>query len=202
MKLDQFLDILHDTASLKTITIISPENANVQQGDEETNAEKVAEFKEMMTKNAVQYHKVYGKYGGIEESSFLIENIEFDTAKNMAQYFDQESFIFGHPYPEARIEPYVYEKGKTKYQFGLYLAEDEGRALLGETKYIEVNEYLSDDYSYFEGEPNKKFTFRFFEDFDPKKSNYYHDYEPKDEVIDGVKESTIKRIREVIGRRR
>lgn len=202
MKLEQFLDILHDTASLKTFAIISPENPNVQQGSAEDNAEKVIEFKDTMERNGVKYHEMGGKYGGIKEVSYFIENIEFDTAKNIAEYFEQESFIFAHPYPEARVVPYVYQKGKTKYDIGLYLSDDRGKSLLSDTKYIEVNEYLNDDYSYFKGEPNKKWSFRFFTDFDPEKSNYYHEYEPKDEVIDGVKESTIKRIREVIGRRR
>lgn len=201
MRLQSFLDILHDTGEYVSFGIISPENPNNTETPEK-NPQYIKEFKQMLTRNGKTFHQIGGVFDGKKENSFLIENISFNDLEDLAEQYNQLSFIYGKPSEDFKKDV-VSEKGKTKYifQYWEYNQDNNQYELLDSTQYIKIDQSLSDNYSFFT-EDQKKWTMRFFEFFDPENSDYDHPYEGDDDMVDGVKESTLNRIREALNPRK
>lgn len=200
MTLDNFLEILHQTAELQAFGIITPENPNSEDVGDEKNQEMRERFEEFMLNHGVIYHEVGGKFAGINEVSYLLENINYEDLESIAEDFNQYSFIHAVKDPKKTEEPVVYKKGDTKYIFRYYEKQNSSFQMTSETNYIMVDHTLSDNYSFFKDQPSKRWSIRFFQNFNPEASNYDHPYE-HEEMEEGVKRSTIKKIREIINPR-
>lgn len=200
MTLNNFLEILHETAELQGFGIITPENPNSEDVGDEKNLELKDRFEEFLLNHGVIYHEIGGKFAGINESSYLVENINYQDLESIAEDFNQFSFIHAVKDPKKVNEPIVYKKGDTKYIFRYYEKQNSSYQVASETSYIMVDHTLSDNYSFFKDQPLKRWSIRFFQDFNPEASKYEHPYE-HEEMEEGVKKSTIKKIREVINPR-
>ena len=200
MTLDNFLEILHETAELQAFGIITPENPNGKDVSDKKNIELKEKFEEFCLNHGIIYHEIGGKFAGINESSYMVENINYEDLEGIAEDFNQFSFIHGVRDPKKTKEPVVYKKGDTKYIFRYYEKQNSSYQQVDETSYIMVDHTLSDNYSFFKDQPSKRWSVRFFQSFNPEESNYEHPYE-HEELEEGVKKSTIKKIREVINPR-
>lgn len=200
MTLENFLDILHDTAELQTFGIITPESPNTEESSEEENEKYIAQFEKLLNNHGIIYHEIGGRFANIEENSYLLENINYGDLESIAEDFNQFSFIHAVRDPQKVNKPVVYKKGDTKYIFRYYSKNNSSYVLDGKTSYIMVDETLTNGYSYFKEDPSKRWSLRLFEEFNPEQSNYEHPYD-HEEMEEGVKKSTIKKIREVINPR-
>ena len=83
--------------NINTIVIISPANPAPQVLSRRENDERVArlewKLRNELKEGGYNYVKVLGKYGSVEPS-FVIYNMSYYEAEDLATEFDQESFIF------------------------------------------------------------------------------------------------------------
>ena len=102
-----------NTGKIKNFAIISPENPMGKKLSRDKNKELVMKFKQDLNKRAIQYTKLSGKYGN-KEHSFMLFNLNFSEAEELASKYIQESFFYGINDIPAKISYYqTFDEGKT-----------------------------------------------------------------------------------------
>jgi len=160
---------------VKTIGIITPENpynADFDGNEIERrtyNNEMLKEFKAYLKNAHYVYIPIQGKFGGFIERSFVIQNIDLKTLKNLASLYQQTSFIY------AYITNKFSKEGKDEVVFEYWEVPENEKKAPGEkgpysvnyqksqTRNISLDQRDTDDnYSYLGDK--KKFTIPFFDD--------------------------------------
>lgn len=80
--------------NIHTVAIISPENPCGEMLDKAENKERREKFEQDLKNSAYSYRKVMGKYG-VEENSYIINNISKEDAIRLGGYYEQDTIIYG-----------------------------------------------------------------------------------------------------------
>lgn len=163
-----FLKILHEDASLISMGFIS-----------------YVDGMDSFCKN----HGVSTQYVG--DSLIMLENISFNNLETLADHFSIDSFTYSKRKLDHNISEAVFEGGKTKYIFELWEKIDSSYVKIDSIDHIQFKNNLHEGIVFSD---KKSIDIPFFEDID---ESYDHPFK-RDLLIDGVKESTIKKIRDLI----
>lgn len=113
-----FPSLIHSLAgnreNIHTIGMITAENPQGVETDEEQNAERNEQLMQSLKEMNLGYRKIRGKFGDEdnpkpeevrEENSFLVPNISKDEIINLGKKYDQQSVIWG----ERKDDKFVFE---------------------------------------------------------------------------------------------
>ena len=98
------------------------------------NRERMAHLKDILKEKGIGFIQMQGAWANdelarfIEEDSLFVPGIDENTARRIAQVFNQDSYIFGengHYWIKATESGDVYQEGDTKEHFRLFGEEDE-----------------------------------------------------------------------------
>lgn len=87
--------------------VLTAENPDAKQLSPEANAKRNQDLEEELRSLGLQYRKVAGRYGGPDESSFIVVGLSEDTALALGAKYGQESVLTrrGVVYPDGRVVP-------------------------------------------------------------------------------------------------
>lgn len=142
-----------------TLCIASAENPRNKTLSAEENKQRTEELKKDLNRFRLGYFPVTGKYGGPDEHSFLIANINLKLCKHLfgREKYDQETFIFGvvDDKPEANAElQKSREEQNTKITFYVYTQNKNGEFVITDKETKVINDDDAEYFSIF-----KKFKF-------------------------------------------
>lgn len=133
-----------------TLCIASAENPRNKTLSAEENKQRTKNLLEDLKRLKVTYYPITGKYGGPDEHSYLIANVNLDVCKWLfgPDKYDQESFIFGVVDEKSTDELEAKKKEQhTRINFYVYKQDNNGKFFVNdkETKIIddENAEYFS-----------------------------------------------------------
>ena len=146
-----------------TLCIASAENPKDVKLSAKENEQRTNNLLKDLDRLKLTYYPVTGKYGGPDEHSYLIANINLDVCKWLfgPEKYDQESFIFGVVDEKASTDELETKKKEqhTRINFYVYKQDNNGKFFIKdeETKIIKDD----DNTEYFSIFNHKKENFKF-----------------------------------------
>ena len=83
-----------NTGKIKNFAILSPENPMGKKLSYNENRERIKAFRNDLNKRAIQFTRITGSYGN-KEHSFMLFNLNYAEAEELAAKYEQESFFYG-----------------------------------------------------------------------------------------------------------
>lgn len=99
--------------SVKQFVIMTPENPMMVKSTPERNAAARKRFEGILQSSGLYAQPVQCHYGN-KENSYIVFNMPFDLAKELATTFDQESFIFAKVAGENSVQYEFWQKEKSE----------------------------------------------------------------------------------------
>jgi hypothetical protein len=101
------------TGKIKNFAILSPENPMGKKLSYNENRERIKAFRNDLNKRAIQFTRITGSYGN-KEHSFMLFNLNYAEAEELASKYEQESFFYGTNAIPSKISYYqTFDDGKT-----------------------------------------------------------------------------------------
>ena len=102
-----------NTGKIKNFAILSPENPMGKKLSYNENRERIKAFRNDLNKRAIQFTRITGSYGN-KEHSFMLFNLNYAEAEELASKYKQESFFYGTNAIPSKISYYqTFDDGKT-----------------------------------------------------------------------------------------
>lgn len=176
MTSEKFLETVHEDSELFSFAILECTN----------------DFEEFANKHDVNYELVdYLFESGETAKSVFLENVTFSNLEEISEHFSISRFIYAKRNHDYQINEVVFENGRTKYIFEMWEKMDGDYIKMSSCDFIKAGESINEGIMFSD---NIGIEIPFFEELD---HTYDHEFQ-RDILVDGVKQSTINKIRDVI----